>query len=489
MVLVSLAASVVIPTVMLVGGLAILVAGLVLLVGRRPEPAVPEVRDDPQEAPVLEPASAADEARDVTPPIPTCDWSAELELPSGKRQLLRTPASDACCRWLFSLSESSIDADDKPVEERLYYVGKSTQIGRDGSFTPLQRESIAREVLASPTDLDATMAIVRSPGPSVGSPGWEQLPAESDSEFDDRARRAWELHLDQLRLQGARPTAGRTSEGNRLEHGRRLLLHVTVDRSCEAAQPVIELDAEANVRWNSHQVGGFDHASGQLSAWVLADDLRAGATTPVAPPQGLRSAAVVGHDPPGVSFSCDPDADASGGGWSGTASSRVEKPDFTIDMGVGIEIEAAAVHVDESEVVLHGRASSHLRLRVSPKASEGRPTGPEVGAGPASCACATPAIDVLLGAGAAAGSEAPPLDSTPVGSMRFDARVVQIRRTAAGAWSVAEGDDDPVEDVEERDGSLDEHRAATAPRAGAGRDRAGDGDRSAGPDRRHHAAR
>jgi len=423
------ATSVAIPTVMLLGGLAILVAGLVLLTQRRPH--APESPPPADEEPT---------------PAPTCDWSAELESASGERITLREASGRECCRYVFHLSEVTGEDEDGPAaEERLFYLGEATQIGRDGAVTPLQREAITRSVSSTPTEMDATLTIERAAGPSIGSLGWEQLPepeGDDGNPFDDRAKQAWELHLEQLRQQGARPAVGRISEATRLHRRQQLRLHLSVTRACDAPQPVIDVSGESRVQWESNRTGSRLHgAEAQLAAWVLADDLRAVATSPTAPLAGLRSWHVVDEpDAHGISLVSDPEAASSMGEWSGQDAAQVTKPEVTVEMGCGVALEATAAHVRESLARLQGRAEFRLRVRIDASslgvADDTRAADDDEPPLP-SCSC-SPSIDLTLGMQQLEGNDEGPADSTAAGLMRLDGRVVHVGRGDRGTWRVVE---------------------------------------------------
>lgn len=421
------AANVAIPVAMLVIGLAVLVAGLVLLSPRKrgtADASPPEVDDE-------------------EPPLLACDWSAELESASGERITLRPAVGRDCCRYLFRLTEARSDSAELPTEERLFYSGGATQVGRDGAVTPLQREAITTTAVITPTAVDATMTIERTSGPSIGSPGWEQLPVQDNQErgrLDELARRAWELHLDQLHQQGARLAVGTASETATLSRHQRLLLTVTVIRGCDAEQPVIDVTGQSRVQWDMAQVAPTLHrADASLAAWVLADDLQAVAASPTSPLLGVRSWHLLdGHGQHGVSLVGDPAADQAMGEWSGVARVQVAKPELTIELGCGVAVEAAATHVETGLATLRGRAESLLELSVSaPSPTAARDVAADAKArGDASCTCANPSISLTLGIGDQADAETGDADSTTAGRMRLDDRVVRVSRSGRDGWNV-----------------------------------------------------
>jgi hypothetical protein len=384
-----------------------------------------------------------------------------LESASGEWITLRSASGRECCRYVFRLSELEHDGERRaPSEERLFYSGEATRIGRDGAVTAMQREAISRTVTSTPTAVHATLGLERSAGPSIGSPGWEQLPeleAELGESFDDRAKRAWEMHLDQLRAQGARLAVGTASETATLSHHEELVLRLTVTRECDAEQPVIAVSGECRVSWEMRRTESPLHrAEARLAAWVMADDLEVVASSPSSPPNGLESWQVIGEHPDhGVSLVCDSEVDSAFGEWSGRGAAEVTKPDVTIRMGSGVVMEATAAHEQESQATLHARAGCLLHVRIHPPpvpsatstsaAGEAQPPA-------ARCACAGSTMELTLGI-PWPGESSTAADSTDARPMRLDARAVRLGRGAQATWRVVDVDWEAANlDVQESEG-------------------------------------
>lgn len=420
------------PVLLLLGGLAVLVVGLVLLTGGGPRTSGP-LRD------------TRDPDSDEPPTEAPCDWSAWVELEDDERLALRAPTGRACCSYVLRVRD--LDPVTGAVDESatsLSWAGSSTRIGPDGATTPLERDVVRRHVTSTAGALVTALAVDRSPGPEVTTPGWRELPAAelaATGAHDSRTAQLWQLHLDELRGHGARPVPTDGPRVAPLVHRRRVEVALSVARGCRPAAHRDEVDGDCRARLEvrATPAAGRRLAAPLLASWIQVGEQVVVADTPTAAPAGLSGwHPATGAREVGVAAVCDPGADTSTAEWTGRLrTTDVDERAVTLVVGSQVQLEAdveAGPPAPEG-VVAELRASTDARVRL--RLGQGTdPSGSR-------CTRCVPALEVVVGRPAAPGVRTIAPGTTADVQIRLDGRTVCLHPPepgGTGAWTVAQGD-------------------------------------------------
>lgn len=452
---------------MLVGGLAILVAGLVLLTGgpgrstgrpttpRRdvdapawgpgagatprvgtpaPEPAASSRTAAPAPAPAA-PATSPD-----TPAAP-CDWSAWFVHEDGHRVALRAPLGAACCTYLVQVRDlDPVTGLLDELEEALTWSGTATRLGPEGAATRLQRDVVTRRASTAVGELFAALSLDRSPGPEVTTPAWRARDDGDDAgaaEGDERRRaRLWSLHIDDLHDHGARPAPTDAPRVAPLVHRQRVEVSVTVERGCRTAPHTATITGRCQARLGASVTSPAGRVTIPLVAsWIGVDTAVVAANEPTVPPVGLASWHPVADDPAaGVAAVGDPRRRASEAEWTGHVDTAFDEAGVTVTVGsaVHLEIDADDRAPEPVGAEVHATTAAQIHLRIGEA---------EAGDG---CRRCLPAVDLVLGRPAAPGVRPHAPGSTAEAEIRLDGRPFRLRRPDAGrasrSWVVAPAD-------------------------------------------------
>jgi hypothetical protein len=476
-----------VPMLLLLGGLAILAVGLVLLTGgtdgRRTtgptygsgvapagstgawtaiEPAPPAstnghargngtagalgtvVDHDTAPDPLVAAIAPAAPPAAPTPPPPAepCDWSAWFEHEDGRRVLLRGAEGRTCCTYVLRVRDlDPVTGPTDQLDEVLCWSGAATRIGPSGASTPLQRDVVTRRAASSHGALFAALSLDRSPGPEVTTPGWRDEPmatAGEEGTHDNRRAQLWSRHIDELRDHGARPIPADSPRVPPLEHRRRVEASLSVQRGCRTAPHPAVAEGSCHAR-----LGGSLAPTGQgrlgaplLASWIEVDDRVVVADEATVPPTGLGSWHPVVEDPArGIAAAGDPRARTTEAEWTGRVRTDVDERAATVRIGSAVRLEVTADDDAPGRVAaeLHASTAAHVRLRVA------APEGDDGG-----CRRCVPSVEVTLGRPDVHGVRSDERDSTAEAVIRLDARSFRLHPpvpgTGARSWTVATGD-------------------------------------------------